>query len=118
MSLERPQYFWVNQVPYILASEATAHNGNVCIVRTPKNDLIGFPMTVRFVFARASDILTWQGMGSGNPFTILGKTVIFQTNNPVQYENMVIKDSFVDVNLTLPPAFDYWAGSLNLRIMT
>lgn len=129
-----PVLFWVNKGdPYIISSVNVAQSGNVAAVLAEKNDLVGAPMTVKYILARASHIATWRGMVKNDPFptTTLtagfstGHNVIFAPKAPIPIpQNMILKDGNWDIdqdiftygNSKYRTGMDLWYGTLNLII--
>jgi hypothetical protein len=130
-----PVLFWVNaNDPYIVASESTAQSGNVAIVRALKANRVGSPMVVKFIVAKAANIIAWQALVDDDPFetTELQEdfetdyTVIFRQKSPIEFSNMVLKDGNYDIRQSIfdsedddyKPGFDFWSGTLNLIVAT
>lgn len=128
-----PILFWVNRKdPLLLTSMSRAVSGKMAIVRTNPSGLIGQEMKVRFYLARKSHLDTWYNLITANPFATTslystfstGRTVIFNPNNPIIPENMVLKDKNYDLDQTIftsgnaayKKGFDLWEGELNLII--
>lgn len=131
----KPVLFWSNRGdPFIVASQNVAQSGNVAIVRAKKSNLVGAPMIVRFTLAKASHIVTWQGMAKNNAFEttsldstfVTGHRVIFNVKRPIEFDNMILKDQNYDIHqsifdYTSPDyrrGFDVWRGVLSLIIAT
>jgi hypothetical protein len=86
-----PYYFWVNRYePFFVGSMQTASSGKVALVRTLVGNQ-GRPMRVNFRMMTAAQLSTWST--TTGVFTMLTKQVIWSLNNPLTYENEIIRES-------------------------
>jgi hypothetical protein len=129
-----PTLLWKNRrVPYHIASINSAHSGRVSMVKTAVSGLIGSPMIVEYTLAKRGHLATWLALIDSNPFATTslasyfstGYTVIFNPQNPITWDNMVLKGPididqsiFDATSLDYKPGFDYWQGILSLIITT
>lgn len=128
-----PVLFWVNRTEtFVVGNQQVAHNGYVASQRLAKNNLIGAPMIVNFILAKASHIKTWQGKIDDNPFSTTslvssfstGHNVIFQYDDPLTYRNSVLRDGNWDLDQNIfnsssssyKRGFDVWEGTMKFFI--
>jgi hypothetical protein len=86
---------------------------------------IGKKVSIAFRAASASHVLAWKALATaGNPFAIssLGggvtgsNLVLFTETGGISYQNEVLGQD-ADIAMSLPDAFNYWRGMLNLEIV-
>lgn len=129
-----PVLFWVNRYdPFIIGGEAAAHSGKVATWNMSLSSSAGKPMIVDFRMARRAHISTWITMVNNNPFNTTslasyfstGHTVVFARKDPIVFVNEILgkdydigQDIFDTTKTTYRAGFNWWKGTLNLRIVT
>ena len=130
-----PILFWKNRGDlFVIGSQTVAHDGTLATQRLVKNDLIGAPMLVKYIIAKAATIKNWQNKLKDNAFATTtltssfstGHTVIFQqVPDAITYQNTLLKDGSYDLDQNIFAAganyrrgFDVWEGTLKLIIMS
>lgn len=129
-----PVLFWINRYdPFIIGGETAAQSGKVATWNMSLSSSAGKQMIVEFRMARRAHVLAWIALVNNNPFNTTslaayfstGHTVIFARKNPIVPINEVLKGDydigqniFNSAHTDYRPGFDWWRGTLNLRIVT